>query len=432
MHGDDPDTPPIVQLPGLPEAPGQAALPGQVATPGHAATPGDPVAPGSPEAVAYREPSPIPIVPPLGDGEISWIALGRAKVVKPGTIRARAPVPGALSIPRPRPRRKLRLGQAAAPFPRRVLPAAHPEDSSRDEPLENRPHPASGHPASGHPASGHPSAEQAEQSGRAPITAPPIRAATPDHPVLMSTPHPVRENAFDPADSILPPAAPPEQLPKDRPHPVPKRGLALPILAAATAALVAAGGYLALTDRAPDANPGSPAGTAIEAAPTTAELDRPAGDPFGSVAAAPAGAPTRLRAGAVKIDTPLEALKLGKDGVLQPPKTFAQAGWYADGTAPGDTGPAVIAGHVDSKSGPAVFYRLRDLTPGDRVDVVRGGRTISFTVTAIRWYPKSEFPTEEVYGPTPDRQLRLITCGGVFDRTLRSYRDNLVVYAVAG
>ncbi|WP_133874921.1 class F sortase [Paractinoplanes brasiliensis] len=249
----------------------------------------------------------------------------------------------------------------------------------------------------------------------------------------MSTPHPVRENALDPADSILAPAAPPEQLPKDRPGPVPKRGLALPILAAATAALVAAGGYLALTDRAPAGNPGSPAGRASEAAPTTtAELDRPAGDPFGIVAAAPTGAPTRLRVGAVKIDTPLETLKLGKDGELQPPKTFAQAGWYADGTAPGDTGPAVIAGHVDSKSGPAVFYRLRDLTPGDRVDVLRGGRTISFTVTAIRWYPKSEFPTEEVYGPTPDRQLRLITCGGVFDRTLRSYRDNLVVYAVAG
>ncbi|MBU2662292.1 class F sortase [Actinoplanes bogorensis] len=177
------------------------------------------------------------------------------------------------------------------------------------------------------------------------------------------------------------------------------------------------------------------AGTATSAATSeapAAAVERPAGDPFGSVAALPTGAPTRLRIGAIKLDTPLESLTIGPDGALRPPAQFADAGWYADGTAPGDTGPAVIAGHVDSRSGPAVFYRLRELATGDRIDVVRGGATVPFTVTAIRWYPKSEFPTEEVYGPTPDRQLRLITCGGVFDRSLRSYRDNLVVYAVAG
>ncbi|MFC3735891.1 class F sortase [Paractinoplanes deccanensis] len=159
---------------------------------------------------------------------------------------------------------------------------------------------------------------------------------------------------------------------------------------------------------------------------------RPAGDPFGAVTTAASGRPARLRVGAIGIDTPLETLRLGDDGALQPPKSFAKAGWYADGTVPGDTGPAVIAGHVDSRGGPAVFYRLRELTVGDRIDVVRGGSTVRFTVTALRWYPKAGFPTDEVYGPTPDRQLRLITCGGVFDRSLRSYRDNLVVYAVAG
>ncbi|XVV11451.1 class F sortase [Actinoplanes sp. CA-131856] len=145
-----------------------------------------------------------------------------------------------------------------------------------------------------------------------------------------------------------------------------------------------------------------------------------------------AGPPSRLRVAAIGVDTPLETLGLGADGALQPPKAFGQAGWYADGTAPGDTGPAVIAGHVDSKAGPAIFYRLRELKAGDRIDVMRGGRIVRFTVTSSRWYPKSDFPTGEVYGPTPDRQLRLITCGGVFDRSLRSYRDNLVVYAVAG
>jgi hypothetical protein len=72
------------------------------------------------------------------------------------------------------------------------------------------------------------------------------------------------------------------------------------------------------------------------------------------------------------------------------------------------------------------------LTAGDQIEVERGGETVRFRVIRTAWYPKNEFPTDQVYGPTPDRQLRLITCGGVFDRTLRSYRDNLVVYAVAG
>ncbi|MEV4351912.1 class F sortase [Actinoplanes sp. NPDC049596] len=210
------------------------------------------------------------------------------------------------------------------------------------------------------------------------------------------------------------------------------------------AAVLAGGGYLALGDRGTETAPGY-AGLADAAnsaggsnstgpsgsAPAPGDA-RPPGDPFGAATRSAAGEPTGLRVAAIGINTPLEALTLGADGALQPPRAFGRAGWYADGTAPGDTGPAVIAGHVDSKTGPAIFYRLRELVPGDGIDVVRGGRTVRFTVTALRWYPKSDFPTGEVYGPTPDRQLRLITCGGVFDRSLRSYRDNLVVYAVAG
>jgi hypothetical protein len=168
------------------------------------------------------------------------------------------------------------------------------------------------------------------------------------------------------------------------------------------------------------------------AAPSTAPPSEDLAGAFRTVPSDLSGPPTRLRVRAIGVDTPLETLKLGTDGELQPPRTNDRAGWYADGTAPGDVGPAVLAGHVDSKRGPAVFYRLRELTAGDTIEVSRGGRTVTFTVTATAWYPKKAFPTEEVYGPTPDRQLRLITCGGVFDRTLRSYRDNLVVYAVAG
>jgi hypothetical protein len=201
----------------------------------------------------------------------------------------------------------------------------------------------------------------------------------------------------------------------------------LPLLAAAVAALLAGGGYLAATDPRPDRDDLG----RWAALPTGAsDPTRPSGDPFATVAEAPAGPPTRLRISAIGVDTPLETLSIGRDGALQPPGNFGKAGWYADGTAPGDTGPAVIAGHVDSKAGPAIFYRLRELTVGDRVDVTRGGKSVRFTVVRTAWYPKTKFPTSQVYGPTPDRQLRLITCGGVFDHSLRSYKDNLVVYAV--
>jgi LPXTG-site transpeptidase (sortase) family protein len=168
--------------------------------------------------------------------------------------------------------------------------------------------------------------------------------------------------------------------------------------------------------------------------PTAASPEPPAGapNPFHTAPPEPSGPPTRLRVRAIGVDTSLEALHLGPDGELRPPRTNEHAGWYADGTAPGDRGPAVLAGHVDSRRGPAVFYRLRELEAGDRIEVTRGDRTVAFTVTSTAWYPKKQFPTDRVYGPTPDRQLRLITCGGVFDRSLRSYKDNLVVYAVAG
>jgi hypothetical protein len=90
----------------------------------------------------------------------------------------------------------------------------------------------------------------------------------------------------------------------------------------------------------------------------------------------------------------------------------------------------VIGGHVDSYSGPAVFFRLRDLKPGDAVEVLRGTTPVKFQVVASERYPKTEFPTAKVYHPTPVPELRLITCGGSFDRNRRSYEDNIVVYAV--
>jgi sortase (surface protein transpeptidase) len=118
--------------------------------------------------------------------------------------------------------------------------------------------------------------------------------------------------------------------------------------------------------------------------------------------------------------------------VLVPPVDPDVAGWYRRGAAPGEQGPAVIAGHVDSRSGPAVFFRLDELAPGDRVEVDRSdGKAFGYRVVSVESHPKTAFPTALVYGPAPGSVLRLITCGGVFDPHGRHYRDNVVVTAVA-
>jgi sortase (surface protein transpeptidase) len=144
-----------------------------------------------------------------------------------------------------------------------------------------------------------------------------------------------------------------------------------------------------------------------------------------------APAPIHVRVPAIGVDSSLLRLGVDRQGALVPPADFVRAGWFAGSAAPGDTGPAVLAGHVDSYEGPAVFFRLAELERGDEVLVERAdGTTVRFTVTEVDRYPKDEFPTELVYGATPRAELRLITCGGEFDRDVRSYRDNVVVSAV--
>lgn len=156
--------------------------------------------------------------------------------------------------------------------------------------------------------------------------------------------------------------------------------------------------------------------------------------PFAAVAQAAApirmAAPVRVRVPAIGVDSRLQPLHRLPDGTLQPPSRWQRAGYYADGVRPGEVGPAVIVGHVDSVQGPAVFYRLRDLRAGDRILVqLRDGRTLRFAVDRAETYPKNRFPAAAVYGPTPVPQLRLVTCTGEFDWAERSYLDNLVVYA---
>jgi hypothetical protein len=106
------------------------------------------------------------------------------------------------------------------------------------------------------------------------------------------------------------------------------------------------------------------------------------------------------------------------------------AGWWAGGPRPGQVGAAVILGHVDSTTGPAVFFRLGELEAGDEVLVDRAdGTTAHFLVTSLERYHKAEFPSELVYYPTVEAELRLVTCGGPFDSSTGHYRDNVVVFA---
>ena len=140
--------------------------------------------------------------------------------------------------------------------------------------------------------------------------------------------------------------------------------------------------------------------------------------------------PVRVEIPAIGVSSSLVRLGLNPDRTMQVPGDFQVAGWFTGGPQPGQLGPAVIAGHVDSRTGPAVFYRLRDLRPGDQIRVVRADRrVVRFEVDSLASYPKRSLPSEAVYGATTAPVLRLITCAGTFDRSSRSYRDNLVVSA---
>ena len=151
---------------------------------------------------------------------------------------------------------------------------------------------------------------------------------------------------------------------------------------------------------------------------------------LGSGTGRSAAAPVRVSIPAIGVDSGLESLTRDDAGSIQPPVDFGSAGWYSQGVVPGNVGPAVVAGHIDSAVGPAVFYRLSELQPGDRVDVeLSDGSTATFAVDREIEVAKADFPTAEVYGPTPTAQLRLVTCGGVFDDSYGHYLDNVVVFA---
>jgi sortase (surface protein transpeptidase) len=169
------------------------------------------------------------------------------------------------------------------------------------------------------------------------------------------------------------------------------------------------------------APPPLPAGSlqAQSAARHTAELAR--------------STPVRVRIPSIGVTANIISVGLNAKGEVAVPSlaTPMLAGWYDRGAAPGQPGAAVLLGHVDSAAtGPAVFYKLGDLRPGDLVYVTRkDNRTVVFEVTSVALYSQSSFPASLVYGPTPNPTLRLVTCGGDFDSHTHHYVDRTIAFA---
>jgi LPXTG-site transpeptidase (sortase) family protein len=160
---------------------------------------------------------------------------------------------------------------------------------------------------------------------------------------------------------------------------------------------------------------------------TSAPVERVAKEPRRRVSV-----PVRVEIPAIGVDTRLIRLGVDAHGALEVPERFDVAGWWVGGARPGERGPAVITGHVDTKTGPAIFYKLPRLRHGDVVIVHRrDGSRVRFRVTSREHVRKDHFPTAKVYGPTRRPALRLITCSGVFDRSSGHYLDNTVVFASA-
>ena len=140
-------------------------------------------------------------------------------------------------------------------------------------------------------------------------------------------------------------------------------------------------------------------------------------------------APVELKIPAISLTVSLSTLGLNADGTVQVPTDIQQPGWYGLGPSPGQIGSAVILGHVDSQTGPAVFFELRSLVAGDIVDVILAdGVTAQFEVTSATMYLKTNFPDQLVYRSRGYSALQLVTCGGDFDAQTGHYLSNTVVY----
>lgn len=210
------------------------------------------------------------------------------------------------------------------------------------------------------------------------------------------------------------------------------------IVAAVVVVLVVAGfGMLAaglLAQRsAPQPAPAAVAATTATTAPTTPSTGAARSSPAPTGPVLARSVPVALAVPAIGVHSNLLTLGLNPDGTVEVPPLGpdSPAGWYRSSPTPGEVGPSILLGHVDSaRYGPGVFFELGALKPGDRVEVTRADRTVAeFRVDEVASYSKADFPSLRVYGNTPNAQLRLITCGGTFDPTAGHYENNVVAYA---
>ncbi|MGW0784642.1 class F sortase [Streptomyces sp. NPDC002913] len=165
--------------------------------------------------------------------------------------------------------------------------------------------------------------------------------------------------------------------------------------------------------------PASPAPSASASA-STAPLELPPSEP------------ERISIKSIAVDAPFTPLAIGPSGQLNAPPANDPnlAGWFKDGATPGERGTSVVAGHVDTKTGPAVFLLLSTLKAGNTVDITReDGAVATFKVDSVETFSKADFPNDRVYADNGSAQLRLITCGGVYDKKAKDYKDNVVVFA---
>jgi sortase (surface protein transpeptidase) len=167
-------------------------------------------------------------------------------------------------------------------------------------------------------------------------------------------------------------------------------------------------------------------------AQAVAVVPEPQGTSQDAVATLPKSEPVSIDIPKIGARSSLIPLGLNPDNTIEVPPvtTPLQAGWYTYAPTPGEIGPAVILGHVDGNHRKGIFFRLKELAAGDRISIARkDGTTAVFEVTKVHQVPKKDFEGEGVYDDTAGPELRLITCGGVFDRSARNYVDNIVVYA---
>ncbi|MFE5090348.1 class F sortase [Streptomyces sp. NPDC056638] len=211
------------------------------------------------------------------------------------------------------------------------------------------------------------------------------------------------------------------------------RALMWPAVAAGVGMLMIYNSIETSVDDKPPAPPAAVAPAAVpeilgsHAAPRPVTPSAPAVGPAMS-----RSVPTRLQIPSLAVKAPFTGLSIGADGRLNPPPPNDSnlVGWFKGGVTPGERGAAIVAGHVDTTTGPAVFLQLQFLKPGSTVDITRAdGSVATFKVDSVETFSKAKFPNKRVYSDTPSAQLRLITCGGPYNRKAKHYEDNVVAFA---